>query len=142
MSSNPDDTKGGMKPRGHLKGRLFQKGNPGGPGRKPRKDFTQSFRAKAYDDVGAEAAGKVVAAMYEKACRGDVAAARLFLEYTIGKPEEMLLISQEGRSFEPIHPAILAILNDPIQLAAEIALDKKYLGGNGHDAPPRLPNAG
>jgi hypothetical protein len=63
----------------------FLKGNPGGPGNPYVKQVAQLkaalFEALTTDDIQA-----VMRRMRDAALAGDVAAARLLLEYTVGKP--------------------------------------------------------
>jgi hypothetical protein len=66
------------------KGR-FAKGNPGGPGN-PFARQVAAFRQEFMAAVTGEDIAVIVRALIEKAKAGDVAAARLVLQYTLGKP--------------------------------------------------------
>src|SRR5262245_33980244 len=68
------------------KGR-FGKGNRGGPGN-PYARQTAKLRQAMLDAVTPEDMQEVIAALKAKAKSGDVAAIRLMLQYTIGKPVE------------------------------------------------------
>src|ERR1044072_4028692 len=68
------------------KGR-FQKGNRGGPGN-PFARQTAKLRQAMLDAVSDDDIKDVVNALKEQARRGDVAAIRLLLSYSIGKPTE------------------------------------------------------
>jgi hypothetical protein len=68
------------------KGR-FGLGNKGGPGN-PFARQVAEIRKLLLHTVPGEALAKIVLAMVEKAQAGDVAAAKLVLQYTVGKPAE------------------------------------------------------
>lgn len=63
----------------------FITGNPGGPGN-PHAGRVARLRARLLSAVGEGDIDDLVSAMLERARGGDIAAARLLLEYTIGKP--------------------------------------------------------
>ncbi len=63
----------------------FAKGNPGGPGN-PFARQVAAFRQEFMAAVTGEDIAVIVRALVEKAKAGDVAAARIVLQYTIGKP--------------------------------------------------------
>ncbi|TWU27621.1 hypothetical protein [Bythopirellula polymerisocia] len=77
----------------------FTKGNPGGPGR-PRKE-REAYYMKAFcHALGPGALAEIVDAMREKALGGSVAAARLLMEFAMGKPLMQLEVSaSEGEEF-------------------------------------------
>ncbi len=63
----------------------FAKGNPGGPGN-PFARQVAGFRQEFMAAVTGEDIAVIVRALIDKAKAGDVAAARLVLQYTLGKP--------------------------------------------------------
>jgi hypothetical protein len=73
-------------PNGHrdCNGR-FLKGNPGGPGN-PFVRQVAALKAALFEALTREDVGAVMRTMRDKALSGDVAAARLMLEYSVGKP--------------------------------------------------------
>jgi hypothetical protein len=66
------------------KGR-FGKGNRGGPGN-PFARQTAKLRQAALEAVSGDDIHEIIEALKEKAKKGDVAASKLLLSYTIGKP--------------------------------------------------------
>ena len=68
------------------KGR-FTLGNKGGPGNPFARQIAE-IRKRLLNTVPGEALDKILLAMVEKAQAGDVAAAKLVLQYTVGKPAE------------------------------------------------------
>jgi hypothetical protein len=68
------------------KGR-FQLGNKGGPGN-PFARQCAEVRKLLMNTVPGEALAKIILALVEKAQAGDVAAAKIVLQYTAGKPAE------------------------------------------------------
>ena len=68
------------------KGR-FRPGNKGGPGN-PFARQVAEIRKLLLNTVPGERLAKIVLAMVDKAEAGDVAAAKLVLQYTVGKPAE------------------------------------------------------
>ena len=65
----------------------FALGNKGGPGN-PFARQVAEIRKLLLNTVPGERLAKIVLAMVEKAEAGDVAAAKLILQYTVGKPAE------------------------------------------------------
>src|SRR5271166_1950440 len=65
----------------------FVKGNPGGPGN-PFAQQIAVLRAGLLASVTAQDIQDVLAALLVQAKKGNVAAARLFLAYSIGKPAD------------------------------------------------------
>ena len=63
----------------------FAKGNPGGPGN-PFARKVAAFRQEFMAAVTGDDIAVIVRALIDKAKAGDVAAARLVLQYTLGKP--------------------------------------------------------
>ena len=63
----------------------FLPGNPGGPGNPLARQIGR-LRSALHEALTVEDLGRVVRAMVKKAQAGDVAAARLCLEYALGKP--------------------------------------------------------
>jgi hypothetical protein len=63
----------------------FAKGNPGGPGN-PFARQVATFRQEFMAAVTGEDIAVIVRTLIDKAKAGDVAAARLVLQYTLGKP--------------------------------------------------------
>ncbi len=63
----------------------FAKGNSGGPGN-PFARQVAAFRQEFMAAVTGEDIAVIVRALIDKAKAGDVAAARLVLQYTLGKP--------------------------------------------------------
>ncbi|MFO0879413.1 MAG: hypothetical protein U0840_18860 [Gemmataceae bacterium] len=68
----------------------FTKGNAGGPGN-PFAAQVGRYRALMQECVGPEQMRAIVQALIRAAIRGDVAAARLVLQYAMGKPIEVPL---------------------------------------------------
>jgi hypothetical protein len=77
LTPAPDSYRGGN-------GR-FLPGNPGGPGNPLARQIGR-LRSALHEALTEEEMVRVVRAMLKKAQAGDVAAARLCLEYAIGKP--------------------------------------------------------
>jgi hypothetical protein len=63
----------------------FAKGNPGGPGNPYARQVAQ-LRLRALDSVSGDDVEAILAKMVELAKKGDVPAARLVLQYTLGRP--------------------------------------------------------
>ncbi len=85
MPPNP-----GAEPRrtsGRAPNGRFAKGNPGGPGN-PFARQVAAFRQEFMAAVTGEDIAVIVRALIDKAKAGDVAAARLVIQYTLGKPAE------------------------------------------------------
>jgi hypothetical protein len=74
--ANPD----GREPNGH-----FAKGNPGGPGNPYARQVAQ-MRVRALDRVSGDDVEAILGKMVELAKAGDVPAARLVLQHTLGRP--------------------------------------------------------
>jgi hypothetical protein len=73
-------------PNGHRDGSgRFLPGSPGGPGNPLARQIGR-LRSALHEALTEEDLGRVVRAMLRKAQAGDVAAARLCLEYVLGKP--------------------------------------------------------
>ena len=73
-------------PNGHRDGSgRFLPGNPGGPGNPLARQIGR-LRSALHEALTVEDMARVVRAMLQRAQAGDVAAARLCLEYAIGKP--------------------------------------------------------
>ena len=73
-------------PNGHRDGSgRFLPGNPGGPGNPLARQIGR-LRSALHEALTVEDMARVVRAMLKRAQAGDVAAARLCLEYAIGKP--------------------------------------------------------
>jgi hypothetical protein len=70
------------------KGR-FAAGNRGGPGN-PFARHLAELRKELFDAAETDAVCDVARKMIERACSGDVAAAKLVLQYTLGRPAEMV----------------------------------------------------
>jgi hypothetical protein len=66
----------------------FAAGNPGGPGN-PHAQAVARFRAAIFDTVTEADFQKLVKSLLSKARGGNIAAARLVLEYCVGKPWTM-----------------------------------------------------
>src|SRR6476646_381163 len=87
MSNSPHDPVGPEPtPDRAPKGR-FTMGNKGGPGN-PFARQVAEIRKLLLNSVPGERLTKIVLALVEKAEAGDVAAAKLVLQYTVGKPAE------------------------------------------------------
>jgi hypothetical protein len=63
----------------------FNKGNPGGPGN-PFARFSAQMRKAFAEEASPDDFREVARALIDKAKEGDVAAAKLVLSYTLGKP--------------------------------------------------------
>jgi hypothetical protein len=72
-------------PEGRESNGQFAKGNPGGPGN-PYARQVAAMRLRALDGVSGDDVEAILAKMVELAKAGDVAAARLVLQYTLGRP--------------------------------------------------------
>jgi hypothetical protein len=87
-SASPRNDESPQIPAGHggrdANGR-FTKGNPGGPGN-PFTRRVAEFRAAIVAAATPEKVAAVVAKLEEKALQGDVAAAKLYLAYAVGRP--------------------------------------------------------
>src|ERR1043165_6927694 len=81
--AEPNATKNSAPERDE-KGR-FQKGNRGGPGN-PFTRQAAKLRQAALNAVSEEEITEVIAVLKAKAKQGDVAAIKLLLSYTVGKP--------------------------------------------------------
>jgi hypothetical protein len=73
-------TSAGREPNGQ-----FAKGNTGGPGN-PYARQVARMRVRALDSVSGDDVEAILAKMVELAKQGDVPAARLVLQYTLGRP--------------------------------------------------------
>ena len=65
----------------------FTKGNPGGPGN-PYARRVAELRTALLETVGNDGLAEIVRGLVTAATGGDVAAAKLVLSYTLGKPTE------------------------------------------------------
>jgi hypothetical protein len=72
-------------PTGHDQRGRFAKGNAGGPGN-PFGRHVAALRAALLAGVTAEDIQRVMAALRDQALKGNIAAIRLLLAYTVGKP--------------------------------------------------------
>jgi hypothetical protein len=72
-------------PEGRESNGRFAKGNAGGPGN-PYARQVAALRLRALDRVSGDDIDEIIGKMVELAKAGDVAAARLVLHYTLGKP--------------------------------------------------------
>ena len=81
--AEPNATKNSAPDRDE-KGR-FQKGNRGGPGN-PFTRQTAKLRQAALNAVSEEEIQEIIAVLKAKARQGDVAAIKLLLSYSVGKP--------------------------------------------------------
>ena len=63
----------------------FVLGNPGGPGNPFARQIAE-FRKAVFEAVGLEKMRTVAMAMADRAAEGNVAAAKLIFQYTLGKP--------------------------------------------------------
>jgi hypothetical protein len=77
----------------------FIKGNPGGPGN-PFARRTAAYRKAIRSVVTDECLKEIVAMIYLRAIRGDVAAAKILLAYTCGKSVPDVDPDQFDSSFE------------------------------------------
>ena len=70
----------------------FKKGNPGGPGRKPKLPALDELLADVLGEEkdGLNAMGAILKALRAKASKGDIQAAKVLLEYGYGKPKETI----------------------------------------------------
>ena len=82
--SAPDNTPK-ANPEGCESNGQFAKGNNGGPGNPYARQAAQ-LRLRAFDSVSGDDVEAILSKMVELAKAGDVAAARLVLQYTLGKP--------------------------------------------------------
>jgi len=71
----------------------FRKGNPGGPGN-PHARQVARLRAALLEAITPEDIAAVVRAMIERACAGDVAAAKVILERALGQPIQADLVER------------------------------------------------
>ena len=85
VSTEQPQKKTDEKPDGRDAEGKFAKGNRGGPGN-PFARQTARLRQAALDAVSPEQMSEVFQALHRNAVNGDVAAAKLLLSYTIGKP--------------------------------------------------------
>jgi hypothetical protein len=83
MSTTVDSPKSNPEQR-ESNGR-FARGNPGGPGN-PYARQVAAMRVRALDSVSGDDVEAILAKMVELAKGGDVPAARLVLQYTLGRP--------------------------------------------------------
>lgn len=75
----------------------FLKGNPGGPGN-PNSKRVARLRQTLLKAVTPDDMREVVMEMLNKAKCGDMVAAKLLLEYTIGKPKDTVELEATGVS--------------------------------------------
>lgn len=91
---NEDNT---AKKNPRKRGRPFEKGNPGGPGRGNGKDkVCREALAVIRDEFNDEDLRAVVRKLIEKAKGGDAKAAALLLAYKAGKPPETVNLNAQG----------------------------------------------
>jgi hypothetical protein len=76
----PEATSSGRDARGR-----FTLNNPGGPGN-PFARRVAALRTALLDHIRPEDIAAIIKAIIERACQGDVAAAKLVLAYSLGKP--------------------------------------------------------
>ena len=94
-----DVVKGPSTPKTHDSNGHFKKGNPGGPGNpvwRETHDKRQSLvvALRSFDPIHVF---DVLKAMFvEATVEGNTAAAKIFLEYTLGKPTVTLALKTEG----------------------------------------------
>ena len=69
----------------------FKKGNKCSCGR-PKNSFPERVREAVYGHITPEQVITVLDAMYDLAIEGDVSAARVFLDYVLGKPKQDVAI--------------------------------------------------
>lgn len=93
----------------------FAKGNPGGPGN-PHGRRCAELRAAVLDAVGPDDLGEVVAEVLSSAKQGDLAAAKLLLERTLGKVPAVPADSGESQ----IELPCLATTADTVEAANAI----------------------
>jgi hypothetical protein len=65
----------------------FLKGNPGGPGGNPNQHRVLRLKRALLDAVSPAQVAKVIRKMGAMGAKGDVAAAKVYLEHAVGKPE-------------------------------------------------------
>jgi hypothetical protein len=83
MSATAESPK--TNPEGRESNGQFAKGNVGGPGNPYARQVAQ-MRLRALDGVSGDDVEAILAKMVELAKAGDVPAARLVLQYTLGRP--------------------------------------------------------
>src|SRR5271165_1591112 len=85
----------------------FAKGNPGGPGN-PFARQVAALRQELLNAVSLDKLRSIVGKLVEKAEQGDVPAAKVVLEYTIGKPAKVTdpdrLDIEEWKGFQETTP--------------------------------------
>ena len=87
VQADPTPIKNADKPLRDARG-YFAKGNKGGPGNPYIKRIAQ-LRALIYETLDDAAFKGLIYAMQRAADNGDVAAAKLLLEYSIGRPRDV-----------------------------------------------------
>ena len=100
----------------------FARGNPGGPGN-PHAERTEKLRAALITAVNAADVKRIIRAMVLNAEEGDVQAAALVLDRTLGKPRTPIDVNAEvamASQVEHIYDQLSA--RDPGEIAEEIAL--------------------
>ena len=76
----------------------FTKGNPYGgqsPGA-PRQELVRRFRELLYDMTAAEEIAEIWLAVMKKAKKGNLTAARLIFQYTLGDPDKFISVDYSG----------------------------------------------
>ena len=108
----------------------FVKGNRGGPGN-PHARRVAKLRSALLRAVSADEVRGIVQALVSKARAGDVPAARMLLEYVIGRPKQDLQIEQ--RQVVQLDWDKLCEPPEPIYdvVAREIEKEEKKLEGAG-----------
>ena len=89
-----EKTKTKPKPNGRDSSGRFSKGNRLSPGR-PRRDTEREYLAAFQRALSTEDLEAVTRSVFECAMAGNVAACRLLLEYSVGRPTERIRFQPE-----------------------------------------------
>lgn len=98
MADEPNVSTTPTQPPTHKPNGQFAKGNKLGPGN-PYAKRVHQLKQAVYATVTMKDLKGVIKAMVHKAQQGDVAAARLIMEYAIGKPD-MVQPIQQGQQID------------------------------------------
>lgn len=98
----------------------FAEGNPGGPGN-PHAGQVAKLRSALLDAVSATDVEEIIQGVLKRAKEGDLRAAKMLLDYSIGRPRPAAELPDESTSNMTNPPVHVTVVMDPEMGRRELA---------------------